>query len=161
MSRGRGVAICLVGLLLLGLAGRLALPGIARDALVDAAAAASGRDVSLERVSLGLFAGRVDLYGLVLAGEEGPALAFDVLSLRLSWFGLLIGRLHLTSLSVAGLSLRIASDAPLLRPETEPLEESASPAATSDAEGWPRLARAAPVLGSFTRCSTLWKRSQR
>jgi hypothetical protein len=139
VSRGRVVAICLGGLCVLGLGVRLALPGLVRDALVDAASTATGRTASLEDLSLGLLAGRLELRGLALAGDEAAVLELADASLQLSWLGLLRGEVHLTSLTLAGVRLRLGSDEPFMRGDPEAVEEPAPESEASGEAAWPVL----------------------
>lgn len=104
---GLAAAILLV-LLVIGLL--VALPEIVRRVAVDQLGQRTGRAVSLERVELNLFTGRVALHRFRLAqrGSSDPALEVEALEFRVALTSLLGSHLRVPSLTLTGPRLHVA-----------------------------------------------------
>ena len=140
----RRLAIALAALFVL-VALRAALPEVLRRVIQSKASAALGRQVRLDDVDLGLFAGRVLLKGLAVGGPGPPSGAsLDPASevvrcqsagAQIAWLPLLHGRIRLREIALVSPMLRLDRNpdgrlAPLVlapsEPEPEPAPEKES-----------------------------------
>jgi hypothetical protein len=125
----------LAALLLLGVAGRLALPAGLRWLVARQIRAATDRPASIDEVRLGLRAGWVHLRGLRVSdrGSGPPLLELRSLDLRIHWASLLGGVVRIRELTLAGPTVRLA------RTESRALNISdllARPRPTAASKGW-------------------------
>jgi len=113
-ARGRRWRRRVLVLVVLLVAGRIALPYALRWGVERFGPSFVRGTISLDDVTLGVLGGRARLDGLALLGEATgpePVLAFDRLELRWAWGSLLRGAPRVESLAIDGLRVRGRRDA--------------------------------------------------
>src|SRR5712692_60101 len=111
MPRWRSLGIAAVVLILLVVTALLiALPTIARRVAVDQLSRMTGRAVSLERVELNVFTGRLGLthFRLAQRGSNEPALEVDGLEVRVSIPSLLTKHIRVPGITLTAPRLYVA-----------------------------------------------------